>query len=227
MKFSLVILYLIIILFIINVNKLIDSTINYKEKRKSKKYLIYKEDNKTDRLVNIFVITFAIIITYLFMDIGRGTFNILMLAISIYAIRLDERIRIIPNELVLFLSLVGLISQYINSGIKGVMLSILSLIFTAALFFMTAFVTKKLSGNIGVGAGDIKLAMALSIILGINNLLDFWLGIVACLVAYIGIGLYTKNIRVGSYFPMCFQIMGGFMLVLYKPIYPYIIGMLG
>lgn len=123
----------------------------------------------------------------------------------------DFRIRIIPNELVIIVLLLGLLFNLTEGGLVRIGLSVLSGIITFVLFMLTARITYYLAKNMGVGAGDVKLATVAAFAVGIDRLANFYSGIVVALVVYILIGFSVGLIKLNSTFPMGVQIMFGFV----------------
>lgn len=213
-------LILIILGFLIgyNMSKAVDKMILWKEKRKNKTYTISRSEYPKDKWINGLVISLGIFLAFYNFRIYEATLASIICILAVFGVRMDERVRIIPNELALFIMVLGIVHQLLTNGIRGLGSGFLALIITGVIFFLSAFVTRFFSGSIGVGAGDIKLAMALSMIMGLENMPIFLIGIVLFLVVYLLIGLFTKTIAIGSSFPMCIQIMGGSIIVIYKPI---------
>lgn len=201
-----------------NLSKVVDEAILWKEKQKDKKYNLYRTEYYWDKWINGILIAISFAASFYYFGVYKAVFTSVITLLAVFGARLDERIRIIPNELVLFILILGLVSQILRTGIKGLASGFLAVIVTGSIFFLSAFLTRFLSGSIGVGAGDIKLAMALSMIMGIDNMFIFLTGIVLFLLFYIIVGFLTKTLTVGSAFPMCTQIMGGAMLALYYPV---------
>ena len=201
-----------------NLSKVVDKAILWKEKQKDKKYNLYRTEYYWDKWINGILISMCFAASFYYFGVYKAIFTSLITLLAVFGARLDEKIRIIPNELVLFILILGLVSQIFKTGIKGIASGFLAVIVTGGIFFLSAFITRFLSGSIGVGAGDIKLVMALSMIMGIDNIFIFLIGIVLFLLLYIIIGFSTRTLVVGSAFPMCTQIMGGAMLALYYPI---------
>lgn len=217
-KFVILILTILGFLIGYNMSKVINKMILWKEKKKNKTYTISRPEYPKDKWINGLVISLGIFLAFYYLEIYEAVLASIICISAVFGVRMDERIRIIPNELVLFIMIVGIVHQLLTNGIRGLGSGFLALIITGAIFFLSAFVTRFFSGSIGVGAGDIKLAMALSIIMGLENMSIFLIGIVLFLVVYLLIGLFTKTIAIGSSFPMCIQIMGGSIIAIYKPI---------
>lgn len=201
-----------------NIPNVLIKTILWKEKQNNKTYTLHRNEYNWDKWVNGVLISVGFGLAFYYYGIYKAIFASIMVVLAVFGARLDQRIRIIPNELVLLIFTLGLIHQLVTNGLKGIGSGFLALLITAVIFFLSAFITRLLSGSIGVGAGDIKLAMALSMIMGMENIFIFLLGIVLFLAIYIIIGFLTRTLAIGNTFPMCTQIMGGAIIALYYPI---------
>lgn len=137
--------------------------------------------------------------------------------IAIIGTLVDYRIRIIPNELVLLVFLLGLLLNLTEGGAGQLISSVISCLCTFALFLLTARITYCFVKSMGVGAGDVKLASAVAFAVGASRLSWFYLGIAVSLLAYIFIGFYLKRIKIGSTFPMGGQIMAGLVVAFLLP----------
>ena len=148
---------------------------------------------------------------------GQVPFYIGFCVIAIVGTLVDNRIRMIPNELVLLLFALGLGYRLMVAGFAGLLHSLLALLITAGIFLLAAGTTFLLKKSIGVGAGDLKLAMAISFTVGLSEVYLFLFGVVAAMLVYCLAGLCSRRLTVSSTFPMCGQIMAGFVFALFAP----------
>lgn len=192
-----------------------EKIIAYKEEKREKSYERYPYNPLNNRILNIIVGALLFGISFYYFNIYKALLSIIFAILGIVIVTIDKKVRIIPNELVLVIFLLGLFNQILTKGFQGLKSGLLALILTSIIFFLSAFITKKLSGSIGVGAGDVKLAMAISLYAGIEGVFDFYYGIAIFLALYVLLGLFTKTIKMGHTFPMGTQIIGGFMVVIY------------
>ena len=131
---------------------------------------------------------------------------------------IDFRARIIPNELVMLLSVVGVIYTLVTKGLQGLGAAlvgpvILFVLFMAIINGFQTFVGKQFV----MGAGDLKLMMAASVATGsLTGLQISLLGMAGSMVAYILIGLGMKKITLYSLYPMACFIMLGMLLGLFE-----------
>lgn len=151
------------------------------------------------------------------MPLWQGTFCILFYWFAVFGICVDSYIRIIGNEMLLAMLVLGICYRFLEGGIASFLGSMVGLAITIALFAAAAGITyiRRLSG--GVGMGDVKLAMVISITVGWPNVRCFLGGMAAAMVAYIAICILFKKLSLHSTFPMCGPIMVGFLLALYQP----------
>lgn len=144
-------------------------------------------DNVLNALLINFQITLGIVIAYI-----------------------DIRIRIIPNELVLTIIIVGIIFQTIFYGMYGLIGSIMSMIFIMIVFTTLA----NFMGMGKVGAGDVKLAGAIGFALG-YPLVSTAMGIMAIvLLAYILVGLALRKIKLTTMLPLAPFLAAGYIFSL-------------
>ncbi len=197
------------------IEPLSEKVITYKQKQKNKEYSRYSYNFYLGKIIDVLSGAFLFGISFYYFSLFKAILASIFALLALLGVKVDQKIRIIPNELVLIILLLGLIYQGFSRGFTGIKDGILALVVTSIIFFLAGFITKKLSGSIGVGAGDVKLAMAISAYSGISGLYDFYLGIAIFLALYILVGFKTKKLKMGSTFPMATQIMGGFMVVIF------------
>ena len=131
---------------------------------------------------------------------------------------IDFRARIIPNELVIVLSAIGFIYSLVTKGLQGLGVALIAPVVLFILFMIIMVGFQKLTGKQFVmGAGDLKLMMVASLVVG--NLVGFQiflLGMAGSMMAYILIGLGLKKITLYSLYPMAAFIMLGMLLGLFE-----------
>lgn len=181
----------------------------------SNKIIEYKKgkDNvitsKEKLYVNILLcIVNGIVWFYSFYNVNN-IFYALLIAIQItlglIVAYIDVKIRIIPNELVLSMIVLGIIFQIIYFGFKGLLGAIISMIVMMIVFTAVA-------GFVGfgkVGAGDVKLAGAMGLSLGYPLIITA-IGIMAvALLGFILTGMALKKIFLSTMLPFApFMIIG-------------------
>lgn len=133
---------------------------------------------------------------------------------------IDFRARIIPNELVMILSAIGFAYSLVTKGLQGLGVALIAPVVLFILFMIIMVGFQKLTGKQFVmGAGDLKLMMAASLVVGnLAGFQIFLLGMAGFMMAYILIGLGLKKITLYSLYPMAAFIMLGMLLGLFERI---------
>jgi len=135
-----------------------------------------------------------------------------LISLGIIMAYIDIKIRIIPNELVLTMIVVGILFQTINFGPKALIGAFVSMI--AMMFVFTA-----VAGFVGfgkVGAGDVKLAGAMGIALGYPLIIIAIGTMSVVLLIFILAGMILKKIYLSTMLPMApFMIIGFIMGLMY------------
>ena len=137
----------------------------------------------------------------------------LLVTAAILITIVDFRIRIIPNELALFLSLTGIIFLFLHSGINSLIPAALSMIAMMILF-------TTVGGIVGfgkVGAGDVKLAGAMGLALGYPDIKTALIIMSTSILIYIISGLIMRKLTLRSMFPFApFMMLGTALTLIYK-----------
>lgn len=124
-------------------------------------------------------------------------------ALSITVI--DWRIRRIPNELVLLMLIAGAAFQIIHFGLASLPKAFLSMLLMMAIFLVPVF----LGGYDKIGAGDVKLAGAMGLVLGQTYIIPAVLVMCGTLLVYCGIGLFFRKLTLSSHFAFApFMMLG-------------------
>ncbi len=117
-------------------------------------------------------------------NILLSIFTVVLFSLALMIIVIDLRIRIIPNELILVMSAVGALFQLTQYGWKALLIAILTMVVLMAFFLITMAVMGK--GK--VGAGDIKLAGVMGLVLGYPLILTGIIVMAIATLAYCMIG---------------------------------------
>jgi leader peptidase (prepilin peptidase)/N-methyltransferase len=127
------------------------------------------------------------------------------ITIGIIIAYIDVKIRIIPNELVLAMIIVGILFQAINFGLLALIGAVISMIVMMVVFTSVA----SFVGFGKVGAGDVKLAGAMGLSLGYPLIITA-LGVMAvALLIFILTGMVLKKIYLSTMLPFApFMIIG-------------------
>lgn len=195
---------------------LAERVIHYKFKKKNKAVPVYVWNGEEKLICILAAVCLAVSAAYCFPAV-QSLWISGFFAIVIIGTVVDYRVRIIPNELVLMVFLLGLFLNLTEGGSGRLVTSVISCLGTFALFLLSARITFHFAKNMGVGAGDVKLASAVAFAVGASRLSWFYLGLAVSLLTYILIGMYLKRIRIGSTFPMGGQIMTGLVAAFLLP----------
>lgn len=123
---------------------------------------------------------------------------------------IDINIRIIPNELVIVMLAIGVLSQILNFGLKSIVTSLVTMAVMMVVFMSVA-------GFVGlgkVGAGDVKLAGAMGLALGYPTIISAVFVMAIVLLVFIVTGMLMKKIYLSTMLPLAPFMMCGYVLVL-------------
>jgi leader peptidase (prepilin peptidase)/N-methyltransferase len=134
----------------------------------------------------------------------------IQITLGIIVAFIDIKIRIIPNELVLVMFVLGIIFQTVNYGLQGILGSIVCMIVIMVIFTAVA----GFMGFGKVGAGDVKLAGAIGFSLGYPLVVVATLFMAIVLLAYILIGLALKKIALITMLPLAPFLAAGYIFSL-------------
>lgn len=141
----------------------------------------------------------------------------LLFSLSVLIALIDLKIRIIPNELVLLMLVMGIGFQLADGGLSALPGAALSLVGMMALFTAAA----AFVGFGKVGAGDVKLAGAMGFALGYPGILTALLLMCAALIVYIAAGLAMRRLTMRSMFPFApFMMLGMAAELVLRAVYP-------
>lgn len=139
-----------------------------------------------------------------------GILIAIQITIGIIVAYIDVSIRIIPNELVLTLIIVGIIFQILLNGFKSLGYAIISMIVMMAVFLSVA-------GFVGlgkVGAGDVKLAGVMGMTLGYPLIITAVFVMSIVLLVFTVAGLLMKKIYLSSMLPLAPFMISGYLVAL-------------
>jgi len=129
----------------------------------------------------------------------------LIWALAVMISVVDIKVHMIPNESALILAVLGLLFQFSCFGVSGLLSAFFAMVAVMLVFIM-------LAGFMGfgvVGAGDVKLAGAMGLVLGYPHIIYGMIGMGILLAAYCGIGLLTKKLSLKSMFTFAPFLMTG------------------
>ena len=125
---------------------------------------------------------------------------------------LDNRYRIIPNEITFAVLLSGLGYGLAAKGLSGLGGAAAGATAGFIICLLAAALTK---GKNAVGAGDVKMLAACCCLGGVPGFMDVLLYMAAALGVYCVGGLLLKRLKLNSFFPMGGFIAMGLVLSLY------------
>ena len=179
-----------------------------------------EKKGRTWNIVCIVVVGACALISLLCMDDVSTIFCIVFALFAIFGATVDSYIRIIGNEMLLVMLPIGLLYRIIVGSVSALLGSLIALGIVILTFGLAMLATKKLKGVFGVGMGDVKLSMVIALTVGWPDVLTFLGGMAIAIIVYCVVGLRTKVLQKGFYFPMCGMIMAGFLIALYVPVLP-------
>lgn len=189
----------------------------YKCKKKGREVPLYYWGNE-ERYICILLAAVLFMMAEYYYPLVQAVLLCLFTIISIIGTLIDYRIRIIPNELVLSIFVLGVFFNLLEGGLKHICLSVAASVITFILFFLAGKITYYFIKNFGVGAGDVKFASVAAFAIGIERLNLFYSGIVIALSVYLMAGFYFKRLKIGCTFPMGGQLMAGFIAAFLLPV---------
>lgn len=134
----------------------------------------------------------------------------ILIILGLIIIFIDIQIRIIPNELVMALVVIGILFQILSYGVRSFMIAILCMIVMMIIFTSVA-------GFVGfgkVGAGDVKLSGAMGVVLGYPLVITAVEIMVIVLLAFVAIGFVLKKIFLSTMLPLAPFMISGFIFAL-------------
>lgn len=202
------------LLFVILVPIAVDKLIEFKNSKRSIKI----EPIETSKLFKIiFPLIIGVLSTYVVIaqqfPIWKSAFIIVFCFIGCVGTIVDNKVRIIPNELVLLILFLAVPYRFLDGGFYYLLNSVASTLGVLLFLVGTFFVIRMfLASVVPAGAGDLKLIMAMGFVLGYPNILYGMFYTMIVMVGYIGFGLVTGRLTFRSYIPMAGFIMTGLII---------------
>lgn len=178
--------------------------IKYKEAKKGKAYpsYLFPEWRSWLYAVGLAAIWIWTMVVY-WNNPLQTAFLAVLSTVAMVIIYIDNRYRIIANEITFPLMICGLVLNLAVGGVKGAAGSLAA----AAIGFLLCMVSAAITRNRGaVGAGDVKLMMAAALVSGYPGFMYLLMFMAAAMGIYCVAGLCTRRLTLKSYFPM-----GGFI----------------
>lgn len=116
----------------------------------------------------------------------------------------DNRIRIIANEMVTVIAALGIVYRVVSGDPVGQLLSsLLAVAFMIALLLISLKIGQWLKlSSLMLGAGDFKLLLAVALVSGYPGVQTALLNMAVALLVFITAGIVTKRLTLYSTFPM-------------------------
>ena len=134
----------------------------------------------------------------------------ILFALSILFAVIDLRIHMIPNEMVLVTLVIGGLFQLVQYGFKPLLIAFACMIGMMLLFLVVGYIV----GMGKVGAGDIKLAGAMGLVLGYPAVLNSAFVMSIVILAYCFFGIWFKKLTLVTMFPFAPFMMIGMLTAL-------------
>lgn len=142
----------------------------------------------------------------------------LIIQIALVCVFVDWYIRIIANEAVLLMLVLGVIYRILAGGASSLLGSLAALGLVTLLFGGSAALMTAIKGRPEVGAGDLKYAMAAAVTVGWPGVIYMLLCFAAAVLVYIFVGMKRSMLTMNTYFPMCLQLSVGLLGGIFLPL---------
>ena len=173
-------------------------------------------DGRKTKLAAIAADTVLTALTAVFMAPAAAAAAFCILQIALTCVFVDWYLRIIANEAVVALLILGVIYRLLAGGFSSLLGSLEALALVTVLFGGCAAVMTAVKGSPEVGAGDLKYAMVLAITVGWPGVLYLLACFAAAVLVYVFAGMKMRLLTMKTYFPMCLHLsvglLGGFFL---------------
>lgn len=201
------------VLFAFIVPIIVDGLIQYKQKNARVEYVDRKPSVLFCRLYSAITGIVFSYLSFVYFPKWKVMFLLVFCLIACVGTFVDNRIRIISNEMVVLMLLIAIPYRIIDGGLPYLLNSVLSMIgifvFLVGTFFLIGkFMTRLAPG----GAGDLKLMMTLGFLVGYPNMIIAVFFTMIVMLIYIIFGLITKRLLFKSYIPMAGFIMLGILV---------------
>jgi prepilin signal peptidase PulO-like enzyme (type II secretory pathway) len=134
----------------------------------------------------------------------------LLFTLAIIFTVIDIRIHTIPNELLAVTLAVGILFQLFRFGSKSLLTASLCMLILAVLYLLLGFIL----GLDKIGAGDVKLAGVMGMVLGYPAIVTAILFMSISIILYCMIGIWIKKLTLISMFPFAPFMMFGMSVAL-------------
>ena len=147
----------------------------------------------------------------------------LFVSIALISSWVDILIRIIPNEIVLTIAALGIVFRIVCAIADpwSLLGGFASFALTFGMFSLAMFIGRRRWNSRGVGAGDFKLAMIASFIVGFPGIAYFYIALCITILVYFTYMIAKRSFGFFVWFPMCSFLMIALLVGL---LYSYIPG---
>ena len=173
---------------------------------------------RSTRLAALAVDAILTALTAAFISPAAAVTAFFIIQIALVCVFVDWYIRIIANEAILVLLVLGVIYRILAGGVSSLIGSLEALGLVTVLFGGCAALMTAVKGSPGVGAGDLKYAMVLAITVGWPGVIYLLLCFAAAVLIYVFAGMSMKILTIKTYFPMCLHLSVGLLGGVFLPI---------
>lgn len=132
---------------------------------------------------------------------------------ALVSIEVDNRVRLIGNEMVLGILLAGIVYRAVLGGFPFLVNSFLTMLGVGVFLILSFYLIKPFMATIvPAGAGDFKAMLAIAFVLGYPDIVLAMMTTCIVMLVYIIVGMLRKKIALTSYIPMAGFIMTGFIV---------------
>lgn len=125
---------------------------------------------------------------------------------GVVLILIDLRVRLIPNEMLLAMAVMGLILQGWTAGLDGVVTAF----FAALVLFCIYMGLGNFMGLYKIGAGDVKLSVVMALTLGYPCIMWAMLAMAVSMFLFCGVGIALRKMTLKSMLPFGPFLVPGF-----------------
>lgn len=143
-------------------------------------------------------------------NVSQAIFLNIILIDAIIITLIDIRVHMIPNETVLIMAVAAIVLHITASGFAAALPSIIAMVAVMIVFTMLG----SILGLDTIGAGDVKLAGAIGLVLGWPYIMYGMIGMSVLLILWCGGGLLTKKITLKSMLAFAPFMMGGTVIAI-------------
>lgn len=205
------------LLGLILIPPLVRKTVELKNRKHKKPTRLGLMTGRISRLVSALTDAVLTALSVILLPPVPAGFAVVIFQIVIVCVFVDFYIRLIANEAVVALLVLGVGYRIAAGGPASLLGSLGALGLVLALFVVCALLMMARRGTAGVGAGDFKYALVLAVAVGWDNILYFLGGLAAALLIYCLYGVWRRKLDLSSYFPMCLHLSVGAAAALLGP----------